>query len=237
MTKTASVVFLLLMTFLVRADVFSLWPSRGGSSGVNNALQSETLWTEEVKINGHSLNLEVSLVDRTLQEALHDLRGVYKNGSAAVNSNSLLFEIPLRSGAKKRYYLVELNGIVPMLQFSMVLPADFRRGVPSVWPAEFPLPPGAGPQTVMQFPKRHSLYGAFQSPYLPQQTLTDLVRGLESRGWKNAGRETVSSGNASGEFFLSNDGKEVLIVTVQPSPAQNGGCSGSLYLRRLTESK
>ena len=145
MTKTASVVFLLLMTFLVRADVFSLWPSRGGSSGVNNALQSETLWTEEVKINGHSLNLEVSLVDRTLQEALHDLRGVYKNGSAAVNSNSLLFEIPLRSGAKRRYYLVELNGIVPMLQFSMVLPADFRRGVPSVWPAEFPLPPGAVP--------------------------------------------------------------------------------------------
>lgn len=237
MTKTVSVVFLLLMTFLVRADVFSLWPFRGGSSGVNNALQSEALWTEEVKINGHSLDLEVSLVDRTLQEALHDLRDVYKNGSAAVNSNSLLFEIPLRSGARKRYYLVELNGIVPMLQFSMVLPADFRRGVPSAWPAEFPLPPGAVPQTVMQFPKRHSLYGAFRTPYPPQQTLSDLVRSLESRGWKNAGRETVSSGNASGEFFLSNDGKAVLIMTVQPSSSQNGGSSGSLYLRRLTESE
>lgn len=236
MTKRVSAV-LLLLTMLVQADVFSLWPFRGGSSGVNSALQSETLWTEEVKINGRSLDLEVALVDRTLQDALHDLRGVYKNGSAAVNSNSLLFEVPLRSGAKKRYYLVELNGIVPMLQFSMVLPADFRRGVPSVWPTEFPLPAGAVPLTVMQFPKRHSLYGAFQSPYPTRQTLTDLARILESRGWKSAGRETVSSGDASGEFYLSGDGKEVLIMTVQPSSAQNGGSSGSLYLRRLTESE
>lgn len=219
------------------ADVFSLFPFRkgsaagSGSSGVDNVLHGSLLWTEEVEINGRRLELEVSLVNRTLQEVLSELRGQFKKRAAAVNSNSLLFEIPLDSGARKRYYLVALQGIVPVLQFSLVLPAGFRRNSPANWPSELPLPPGASPTAVMRLPKRKSVYGAFHSSFSPQQTLADVTRSLLAQGWKGAGKGDASSHSASGEVFLHGEKQEIMIVSIQNT---SRGCTGSLYLRKLS---
>ncbi len=224
----------ILLLFLLQtslfADVFSLFPFRGGAaSGVDNALHGSRLWTEEVDLNGQRLELEVSLVNRTMEEALRDLRGQFKKGAAAMNSNSLLFEVPLDSGAKKRYYLVALKGIVPMLQFSLTLPRGFRN-VSGAWHPDLPLPPGAMPLSLMRFPKRNSVYGSFRSPFPPQQALADLTRQLQSSGWKNMSGESVSSPQASGEIFLQEKKQVILIVSVQSS---DSGSTGSLYLRKL----
>ena len=173
------------------------------------------------------------MVDRTLEDALRDLRGQFKNGAAAVNSNSLLFEVPLASGARKRYYLVALKGMIPMLQFSLTLPRGFRKDGSGVWDSGLPLPPGGMPQTLMRFPKRNSVYGIFTSPYPAQQTLADLARGLEQQGWKNMGRETTSTIHASGEVFLRENSHEIMIVSVQNTP-DGKGCSASLYFRKLS---
>ncbi|MBQ9335667.1 MAG: hypothetical protein IJS14_00015 [Lentisphaeria bacterium] len=232
-----SILFLLLLFTAgqLSADVFSLFPGRSGAaaSGVDGVLHGKPLWSEEVDINGSKLELEVAMIDRTLEEALRDLRGRFKDGAAAVNSNSLLFEVPLDSGARKRYYLVELKGMIPMLQFSITLPRGFRKANSGVWDPELPLPPGGMPQTFMRFPKRNSVYGVFTSPYPAQQTLADLVRGLEQQGWKNMGRETTSSVHASGEVFLREKSHEILIISTQDAP-DGKGCSASIYLRKLS---
>ena len=176
----------------LRADVFSLFPFRSGGGGVSeleNAVNASRLWKEEVVINGHHLELEVALVNRTLDEVLQEFRGRFRNGAAAMNSNSLLFEIPQSNGAKKRCYLVELGGIVPMLQFSLLLPPDFnRKNTVEVWDQELPLPPGASAQTLMRFPRRSSLYGTFQSPYSTRQTLPDMGSRYREAGLKKKRR-------------------------------------------------
>ena len=226
---------MLLFCGSLHGDIFSLFPFRGRASAANPAsvLPNSLLWTEDVNINGHSLELEVALVNRTLPEALRDLRGQFQKGAAAMNSNSLLFEVPLESGAKKRYYLVALKGIIPMLQFSLTLPRNFRNHS-GVWPSELPLPPGALPQTVMRFPRRHSVYGVFSSPYPPQQTLADLTGNLERAGWKSMGYESRSSLNASGEVFLREKKQEILVISVQ-NAASGSGSSGSIYCRKLPD--
>lgn len=232
-----SLIFLLVFSMLpLCADVFSLFPGRNGTaaSGVDGTLHANQLWSEDVDINGFKLELEVAMVDRTLEEALRDLRGQFKNGAAAVNSNSLLFEVPLASGARKRYYLVALKGMIPMLQFSLTLPRGFRKDRAVGWDPELPMTAAWSAQTLMRFPKRNSIYGVFSSPYSAQQTLADLIRNLEQQGWKNMGRETTSSIHASGEVFLREKKQELMIVSVQDAP-DGKGCTASLYLRKLSE--
>ena len=230
---TAAALFFLLLQGTLVADVFSLFPFRGGgaASGVENALNGNRLWTEEVDINGHRMDLEVTLVNRTLEQALKDLRGQFKKGAAAINSNSLLFEVPLESGARKRYYLVALQGIIPMLQFSLILPKGFRN-TPGAWRSELPLPPGARSLSVMSLPKRNSIYGSFSSPFPAQQTLADISRALQSGGWKSMSGKNRSFAESSGEIFMQENQREILIVSVQSSNSGEG-CTGSLYLRKL----
>ena len=219
----------------IRADVFSLFPFRSGGSvsGVDNALHSSELWSEEVEINGRRLDLQVALVDKDLNQAIRDLRGLYKNGSAAMNSNSLLFEVPMASGARRRYFLIELKGMIPTLQFSLILPAGFSRNKSVVWPSELPLPPGAQARTVMRLPKRNSVYGLFDSPFPPQQSLADMARRLEGSGWKSMGQESRSSRQASGEIFLHEKGRQIMVISVQNAPSGSGS-SGSVYLRKIS---
>lgn len=219
----------------VRADVFSLFPfqSGGAASGVDNALHSSELWTEEVEINGHRLDLQVALVGKDLNQAVRDLRGLYKNGAAAMNSNSLLFEVPLASGARRRYFLVELKGMIPVLQFSLMLPAGFNRNKNTVWPSELPLPPGAQARTVMRLPKRESVYGQFDSPFPSSQALVDMARRLEGSGWKSMGQESRSSRQAAGEIFLHENGRRIMILSVRDVPSGSGS-TGSVYLRKIS---
>ena len=230
-----AVILSLAVCVRLEADVFSLFPFRSGSlSGADQALSGTELWTEAIEINGRRLDLQVALVNKTMEQALRDLRGQYKKGAAAINSNSLLFEIPLASGARKRYYLVELKGMIPMLQFSLVLPAGFSRNKYGAWPSELPLPSGAQSRTVMRLPKRDSVYGLFESPFPAQQSLADLSRNLEGNGWKSMGRESRSSMHASGEVFLRNDGRKIMVISVQNAPSGSGS-TGSIYLRALSD--
>ncbi len=53
-----AVLILLTVPLLLPAEVFSLWPFSGnGSPGLEEAVQSAPLWTEQVIVNGRSLEL------------------------------------------------------------------------------------------------------------------------------------------------------------------------------------
>ena len=149
-----------------------------------------------------------------------------------MNSNSLLFEVPLSNGARRRYYLVEFGGIIPMIQFSMLLPATSAKGGTVAWPSDFPLPGGARPLTVMEFPKRGSVYGAFSSPFASAQTLSDMAKSLQNAGWKSIGKESSASPLASGDVFLRDKPSAILIIGVSASP-DSATSNGTIYLRRL----
>ena len=234
-----SVLVCFLLTFSLHADIFSLWPFRGSSStssqGDNAAdiLEPQKLWTEKVVINGKNMEMGVALVDHTLRDALRLLRMKYPNAPFAANSSSVLFEVSLPNGFRRRIYLVGFAGKDTIVQFTMDVPPDLpETKIP--WPAELPLPPGASPVTVMRFPARNSVYGTFRSPYSDKQVLADLVKALRADGWESTG-ETKSS-SASGDVFLRKDGSEMMILgTVMrgEEPSSSRGSRGTLYFRRL----
>ena len=68
------------------------------------------LWQEKIVINGRNMEMGVALVDRTLKDALRLLRIKYPDAPLAVNSNSVLFEIPLENGFRRRIFLVGFDG-------------------------------------------------------------------------------------------------------------------------------
>ena len=229
------VLLCLLFTFSVHADIFSLWPFRGSSSqaskgdNATDILEPQKLWTEKIIVNGREMEMGVALVDHTLQDALRLLRKKYPNAPLAANSSSVLFEVPLPDGFRRRIFLVGFSGKDTIVQFTMDIPRDFS-SAKIQWPEELPLPPGASPVTVMRFPARKSVYGTFQSPYPDKQVLSDLTRALRAGGWESTGE--TDSASASGDVFLRGNGSEMMIIGTMPekiSPSSRG----TLYFRRL----
>ena len=136
-----AVLILLTVPLLLPAEVFSLWPFSGnGSPGLEEAVQSASLWTEQVIVNGRSLELGVSLNRNSLDVCYRNLRKLYPDASFALNANSLLTEFKLKNGLRRRLYLLSVDGIYPVISFSMDLPPSGMK--PDDWPAEFPLPAG-----------------------------------------------------------------------------------------------
>ena len=226
------------MPGMLHGDVFSLWPFSGkGSLHSDNLaiLEGVDLWTEDITLNGRNMEMQITLIERPLQVILAGLKKRYKNFSAlAGNSNSLLFEVPRKSGIRKRYYLVAVSGMQSMLLFSMDLPRNFKPGNSSaLWPSGLILPPGAKPGNVMKFSKRNAVYGQFDSPYSALQVISQINTQLKNSRWKAVADE--NSRFASGGVFLRDDGKEIIIFSVRDYPASSGknGCAGTLYSKKL----
>lgn len=227
----------------LRADVFSLWPFSGKgnlSSGasMHTALEGTDLWTENISLNGRKVDMQITLIERPLDEVISSLKKNHKNISAiAGNSNSLLFEIPLGSGGKRRCYLAAVAGTRSMLLFSMDLPKNFKAAnTGALWPSALVLPPGAKPGTVMKFPGRKALYGQFESPYSAPEVISQMSTLLRNSRWK-----AVADDNhrlASGGLFLRDDSREILIFSVKEHSPASGkrGCSGTIYTRKLENS-
>ena len=224
-----------LCSFQLHADIFSFWPFRGSSTqpsagdNASDILEPQKLWTEKVVINGKNMEMGVALVDRKLRDALRLLRMKYPDAPFAANSNSVLFEVTLPNGLRRRIYLVGFAGKDTIVQFTMDVPRDLPAKIP--WPAELPLPPAATPVTVMRFPARKSVYGTFRSPYQEKQVLSDVTRALRADGWESAAGETDSA-TASGDVFLRKDGSEMMILGTLPG-SKSASTRGTLYFRRL----
>lgn len=237
--RLAAVISVLTVLFMstgnLNADVFSLWPfatSKSGASNtdMSNALSQKKLWDEKVIVNGNELSLGISLLDTPMDEAVAAMRRLFPKASIAMNSNSALFEIKLADGTRRRTYLVELNGMAPVLQFSMDVPPSSEISKP-VWPENLPLPPGATPMLTMKFPKRNSDYGMFSSPYNKDQVINDIMKSLNAAGWKSAGKESSSNPELStGDVFIRDNPLEIMILGVTGT---NGTCRGTMYARPL----
>lgn len=220
---------LLLFPLALSAEVFSLWPFSGNGTIVPDEVAGNSpLWTENVIVNGQSLELGVSMNQNPLDLCFQNLRKMYPDAVFAANKESLLAEIKLKNGLRRRMLLLSVHGIYPVLSFSMDLPASDLK--PKDWPSEFPLPPGAKPRMTMRFPKREAVYGAFSSDFDVPQTLSSLGASLTAMGWKSVSGEHFDPSSGNGEIFMKENPSSLLIIGL--TPRKDGRCFGTLYQRR-----
>ncbi|MBQ9771579.1 MAG: hypothetical protein IJW23_07120 [Lentisphaeria bacterium] len=228
-------VFLLGMFLSVSAEVFSLWPFSGHDERMNASpdalLRPSNLWTEKIKANGMDLDLRVALISTPFRNCMALLRKNYPDARFAANKKNIIMERKLPDGSRERTLLIAIDGIYPVMQFSLVLPA--KRSVAKEWPGEFPLLPGAKPVTVMYFPKRSAVYGMFHAPMNVRNALPQMISQLASRGWQPVSNENIM-GTGSGEVFLNEAKKEILIIGFSNS-ADGSGCMGTLYKKPYSD--
>ncbi len=223
--------------------VYSLWPyGRGKSSGGSGSgggagsvseipaiLGAIPLWTEPVIINGVKTELGLNLLNTGLAKCVFQLRTLFPKAKFRANSGSLLLEIKLANGWRRRCYLVSLPGaIYPVIMFTMDVPDKFPKK--DFWPRNLPLPSGAVATEAMQFPNRNSAYGGFYVKAPKAQVVKEMTGALGSRGWTAVTGEGTSSAG-SGEFFYKNNPKSVCIMSL--SEDGKGVTRGTLYTRPL----
>ena len=220
---------LTLFPMILSAEVFSLWPFSGAGGTVDDALKPLSLWTERIIVDGHPLEMGISLLQNDFKTCEANLRKLHPDASFAANRNSVLVEIKLKNGIRRRLYLLALEGVYPAILFSMDLPPG--KLSPGEWPAEFPLPGGAVPVSVMRFPQRDAVYGAFTSQFESGQVLGDLAASLKTAGWESVSAEHQDPFSGTGEVFLKDSASEILVIGF--TPQKKGGCLGTLYKRKL----
>lgn len=217
------------------AEVFSLWPFSGHdermSRSVDSLLNPSVLWSEKIKANGTDLTLRIALISTPFKYCLEALRKNYPKAKFAANNKNVIMERKLPEGGRERTLLIAIDGIYPVMQFSMVLPDHAL--VPKDWPREFPLLPGAKPVNVMYFPKRNAVYGMFRTSMRMQTALPQMISQLRSRGWQAVSNEN-SQGSGSGEIFLNEATKEILIIGFS-NQADGSGCTGTLYKKPYSD--
>ena len=217
------------------AEVFSLWPFSGHDErqkiSSDSLLHPAELWSERINVNGEDLNMRVALISTPLNACLKTLRASYPDAQFAANSKNVVMERKLPGGGRERILLISVDGVYPVMQFSMILPE--RSVQPKDWPKEFPLLPNAVPVNVMYFPKRNAVYGMFRSPMSVRTALPLLSSRLQSEGWSPVSNENAF-GSGTGEIFLNEKKKEILIIGF--SELEDGsGCHGTMYKKPYGE--
>ena len=229
----------------LRADVFSIWPFGGGARvGADISAESaeDTLaaltgstqfWSEKVTVNGQNLTMKISMSDQPLSRVRSSVLKLFPDAQAAGNENSLLMKRPLSDGGSQRIFLLHLRGMNPLLQFTTVLPKDRVAECPrSLWPAEFPLMPGAQNLQLMQFPNRGSFFGTYEIADSEMGPVADdLVAKIGHAGWAPATIEHSDLFEGSGEIFMKKDPDELLLFGAVRDAT--GTVQVSFYTRKL----
>ena len=233
----------------LRADVFSIWPFGGGSAGkggVSDDLSAESaedtlatlldatqFWSEKVTVNGRNMTMKISMSDQSLSLVRASVLKLFPSAQVAGNESSLLMKRPLDDGSSQRIFLLQLRGLNPLLQFTTVLPKDMPRECPKeLWPADFPVAPGAANLSLMNFPNRGSYFGTYEianSEVAP--VMDDLAAKIKSAGWGPATMEHADLFEGAGDVFMKKDPDALLLLGLVRDAA--GAVQVSFYTRKL----
>ncbi len=205
--------FFLLLTacFLgltARAQVFTLWPSAGGSTG--NPLDAEIFSTEPVIINGVECEMKLGLIRQSFDDLAIALRNHFRRAQIAAAGNNLMVTLPPENGWLQRYLYIAIRRGMPVLQISMKVPEKLPENF--VWPRQLPILPSATPFRVMVFPKRNALYGSFHYPPGSTAGALDQITGIAGNDWVRMAHESANFGRASGEVLIRSNPAAVMLV-------------------------
>ena len=230
--KRLLTILLLLSSYAVMAEVFTLAPFSGDGKGdPSEFLSPLDLWTEPVVINGVSGALKISVLDIGLQICIDQLNRNFPDARISKNGNSALFEIKEKDGGRKRIYLIELGGVYPVIQFSIELPSKIPDS--PQWPHALPLPPDSKPVSTIEFPSRKANYGYFTTGLTADEALRSIRLQIGAEGWEAFGSHDNPMNPGSGDVFISKKPLRIMIVSF--SENENGEVKGAIYQKPIRE--
>ncbi len=234
--KIICFLFLLaLVTAPLYAEVYTLWPFRNKPADLSLFTEQnrpKKFWTEQIRVNGKDLTLEIFLLDMKLTDLAKMVSaGLAPEIQVMHGAQSMLLQEKQQDGSMKRVYYLALTGIQPVLQFQMRLPAERLKPSRQDWPALLPYMEDAEDVTCMEFPVRNAFYGAFQIKERPlSAVLEEAAAKITALGWERVSRETDQVFAGKGEVFMKNNPQSILILGVN---GESGSVRVSMYARPL----
>ncbi len=201
----------------LHAEVFDLWPwkSNGdapaGASRIGELPGTATqLHTEEMQVNGETLEMKVSSLDIDFATLAAILAKRFPAGSIRAGDDAIRIAYLLREGTVERWLLVDGGIGKPVTLFVIVAPEKLPP--PPAWPVELPpLPSGAQANQIVRFPARQAVYGSFrEAGDKPEELAQDLTGSLRTAGWRALGEEAGHSGDGNGGIFLHDRPRRIL---------------------------
>lgn len=128
----------------LHAEIFSLWPfserKTTSASAVSETLGARQFWSEPIFVNGISLQLNISMLDTTLNDITMRMKNGLdrQNTSLFAGKDSLFIQQVREDGSIDRTYYLQMPGVHPVLEFQMRLPAERRKPDPADFPKELP---------------------------------------------------------------------------------------------------
>ena len=232
----------------LRADIFSIWPFGSAKKATGDNISAESaedvlaelldarqFWSEKVTMNGQNMTMKISMSDQSLSRVRASVLKMFPSAQAAGNESSLLLRRPLDDGGSQRIFLLQLKGLNPLLQFTTALPRDMPKECPRpLWPADFPLFPGAANLQLMRFPNRGSLFGTYEVPAAEQPEVLDMLTAkIRAAGWAPATAEHADLFGGSGDVFMKEEPDAALLLLGVARDAASGSIQVSLYTRKL----
>lgn len=211
--KLLIITLLLIFSFSLslRADVYLLkdfWkrvsPNKNTVQNIDGRLRDlldfESLFEEDIIINGSRGVLNVGLLNMTYAEFLEHLRYLrLKN----ISFNSL--NTMIKSG-RMRYLVYNAGDFSKAVCFAFNI-ANSK----SVPPLPYIIPnPGGGAvhERVIEFPDRKTVYVTFNSVYNAEDAVFNCESQLNSQGFKRIG----SNINDHAGFFMTSDGSKIVMM-------------------------
>ncbi len=228
--KTGSAKFLMALLLAggmtLSAKVYLPGPGRNPENGETRRLQSFRdfpgqleLMTEPARFNGVLTELRVSLIKRSLEDVLRELREYDPLLKLTLRPGTVTFSIG-RGKRQERVLLTGNSGSVTV--FSMELPDPLPPC--REWPDALPLPRGAEALETVELLNRGSAYGSFRNA--APGSLTALAGSLVQQGYIAVTAESASE-RGRGELFLDAKRRRILAVSI----AEDG--TGTLLLNRI----
>ena len=188
-------------------------------------VDAKDLMTEPVVCNGVRTELKTSLIRRPLAELLDELRSRYPDIKFTVRRGGVLFSIRLGDRRRERVLLVGTGDRVTC--FAMLLPDPMPK-LPA-WPRELPpLPDGAAPDEIIEFPGNGGVYGSFSGA--GPGALSRTAAALAADGYAPVTREAHSP-IGRGELFLNAARQRMVTLSIGPDG------TGTMYLAPLSSPK
>ena len=220
MRRSRARLWLLLLWLLpavpAAGEVFLRRPGGGGATNSGAGERVEQLYgarqllSEPVVYHGLPLTMNLGTVPLPLDRLLELLAGRIRRGP-----DSVRVDLPAEHGWQTRYLLIPGRGN-STLYFEMRVPSKLPEQ--PEWPRELPLPPGAVPTEVIQYPARRAWYGAFALTGDPGLLLAQLAATLAPEGWiPLSGEATQPDGQGRGELFLRAEPRALLWVDLDGS--------------------
>lgn len=186
--RTILLLFILTFVYSVKAEVFTLSPfSRKGGGGavdIFDAMGGAKLWSEPVVVNGIKTQMRLRLLKNDIKECFLTFKKQFPGCHFRSSPGALLIDFKLKDGTLERVYLVQMDGVYPVLQFSMTFP----RGVPEKnddWPAELPIARASTVENTISLPERNVSYGSFTTTLTGDAALAEIGSSLVANGWTN----------------------------------------------------